>query len=154
MEKRKKVLITGSSGFIGDHLVRYLQAKGYFVIGADIVNPKYTRPDVFYLYDLRNTLTVNSIFNENEGIDEVYNLACLMGGMGYIGDDHHAHDIMTGSTMIIANILNASVLHKVPLNFFSSSACVYNESHGLSCKSGFGLWLAKAFFRENVQSSK
>lgn len=123
--KQKTILVTGSSGFIGGHLVAKLKSQGHITIGADIVVPKYERPEKFYLADLRNQNEVYKIFLENR-IDEVYNLACLMGGMGIIGDDKYSHDIMTGSTMIVANVLDWSVKFGVKKLFYSSSACAYN----------------------------
>lgn len=124
-----KVLVTGSSGFIGGHLVRRLKSKGYYVIGVDIELPKYEKPDIFYQLDLRSQNQCNSIFNSNCDISEVYNLACLMGGMGYIGATEHSHDIMIGSTLIIANVLDCCVRGKIEKYFYSSSACVYNMNY-------------------------
>lgn len=120
-----KILVTGSSGFIGGHLVRKLINQGHYVIGVDMAPVRYTHPDAFYCYDLRNQELCKDVFSKHE-IDEVYNLACLMGGMGYIGSNDHAHDIMTGSTEIIANVLDCCIEHKVKKYFYSSSACVYN----------------------------
>jgi len=129
MNKKKNIIVTGSSGFIGGHLVRKLKSEGHFVVGADIEKPKYERPHLFFNYDLRDSILTKRVFFANNRmveIDEVYNLACLMGGMGYIGDTKHSHDIMTGSTQIIANVLDACISHKVKKYFYSSSACVYN----------------------------
>lgn len=122
----KKVLVTGSSGFIGNHLTRYLKNKGYFVVGADIVKPVYEQPTVFYNYDLRNQLLCTKIFDAHRDFDEVYNLGCLMGGMGFIGDKSHSYDIMVGSTQIVSNIIECCIDFKVNKSFYSSSACVYN----------------------------
>ena len=36
--KRKKILITGSSGFIGSHLVEHFVSKGYEIIAFDRYN--------------------------------------------------------------------------------------------------------------------
>lgn len=124
--KHKIALVTGSSGFIGGHLVDKLRNLGYFVIGADIEPPAYVQPDQFFHFDLRKQSLCEGIFFETQ-IDEVYNLAAMMGGMGFIGDEKaHAHEIMTGSTQIVANILDCCVRYKVKKVFYASSACVYN----------------------------
>lgn len=122
---RKNIIVAGSSGFIGGHLVRKLMGQGHFVIGIDIVEPKYTYPNRFYKFDLRRQDLCELVFRVG-GIDEVYNLACLMGGMGYIGSTDHSHDIMTGSTQIVSNILDCCINSNVSKVFYSSSACVYN----------------------------
>jgi GDP-D-mannose 3', 5'-epimerase len=131
----KTVVVTGSSGFIGGHLVRKLMKEGHTVIGVDIVEPKYEVPDYFHQYDLRNQKLADWAIGEFLKVDEVYNLACLMGGMGFIGDESKSYDIMVGSSLIVANILNACVKYKVRKIFYSSSACVYNESHQWSPES-------------------
>lgn len=121
----KYILVCGSSGFIGGHLVRKLNDQGHCVIGADIEEPKYKNPTYFNQVDLREMDQCELVFEEGI-IEEVYNLACLMGGMGYIGSTDHSHDIMTGSTLICANVIECCIRHKVKRLFFSSSACVYN----------------------------
>lgn len=122
-----KVLVCGSSGFIGGHLVKRLRDEGFFVIGADIVEPQYNKPHIFYKHDLRNNLQCRQIFVDHR-IKEVYNLACLMGGMGYIGNPEHSYDIMVGSSLIVANVLDVAIEFKAEKIFYSSSACVYNEN--------------------------
>lgn len=122
----KKILITGSSGFIGNALTKKLKKEGNYVIGADIETPKYTHPDEFYHVDLRDYNSTEFVFQNKKKIDEVYNLACMMGGMGYIGNEEHSYDIMVGSTQIVTNIIDCSLKYGVKKHFYSSSACVYN----------------------------
>lgn len=149
----KTILVTGSSGFIGTHLVRRLKSEGHFVIGADIEPPKYEHPNAFFNYDLRVKNLCGLVFTPNrfiagyEKIDEVYNLACLMGGMGFIGNPEHSYDVMIGSTQIVANILDCCVEHKISKVFYSSSACVYNQqlqestySYGLKESDAYPSW--------------
>lgn len=123
---KKSIIVTGSSGFIGGHLVRYLKKHGHTVIGVDIEQPQYEGPDLFFQYDLRNQDLVNRLFSEAKYIQEVYNLAATMGGMGYIGNPEHSYDIMVGSSQIISNVLDCCIKHNVEKVFYSSSACVYN----------------------------
>lgn len=123
----KNIIVTGSSGFIGGHLVAKLKALGNQVHGIDIVPPMYERPTDFHEIDLRKEGEVEYLFHEIGRPDEVYNLACLMGGMGFIGDPKHDYDIMVGSSRIITSVLESSRKVKAGKSFFSSSACVYNQ---------------------------
>lgn len=121
-----KVLILGSSGFIGSNLSAKLQSEGHAVTGIDIVAPIYNIPNNFYLSDLRYDYDLFSIQNK---FDEIYILACLMGGMGYIGDEKkYGYDIAIGSTQIITNVLDWCKKYQPKAKiFYSSSACVYNQ---------------------------
>lgn len=125
-------IVTGSSGFIGGHLVKRLRDEGYFVIGIDIVEPEYNKPNLFFNRDLRIQAHCKEVFQYwqlRDGIDEVYNLACLMGGMGFIGNPKHSYDVMVGSSQIVANVIESSTECGVKKSFYSSSACVYNQSY-------------------------
>ena len=42
MSDKTRVLVTGAGGFIGNHLVDYLKAHGYWVRGVDIKMPEYS----------------------------------------------------------------------------------------------------------------
>lgn len=121
----KTILVTGSSGFIGGHLTKRLKADGHYVVGADIEKPKYTWPSIYLERDLRKYDECSDMFLKYK-FDEVYNLACLMGGMGWIGSTEHSYDIMIGSSQIVTNIIDCCVVFEVPKIFYSSSACVYN----------------------------
>lgn len=125
----KRILVCGSSGFIGSNLVDKLQKEGCFVIGVDMEEPKYSKPNYFVKWDMRwawrDYCDVSEI---SEGVDEAYCLACLMGGMGYIGDEEkYGYDIAIGSTQIVINFIDLCKWFKIPKVFYSSSACVYNQ---------------------------
>ncbi|HUB58877.1 MAG TPA: NAD-dependent epimerase/dehydratase family protein [Candidatus Micrarchaeia archaeon] len=121
-----RILVTGAGGFIGHHLVKRLKTEGNWVRGADIKLPEYesSPADEFELLDLRNY--ENCLLATREGIQQVYNLAADMGGIGYI--TAYLADISRNNILINANMLEAGRQNSVARFLFSSSACVYAQS--------------------------
>jgi nucleoside-diphosphate-sugar epimerase len=118
----RRALVTGAGGFIGHHLVKYLKSQGYWVRGADIKMPEYeaTAADEFRQLDLRRW---ENALSATEDVDEVYNLAANMGGIGFI--ESHKAEIMHDSALINLHMLEAARTNGVRRFLFSSSACVY-----------------------------
>jgi nucleoside-diphosphate-sugar epimerase len=126
MSKKKRLLVTGAGGFIGHHLVKSLKAEGHWVRGVDLKRPEYedSAADEFEVLDLR--LWNNCLTATSGGIEEVFNLAADMGGIGYITEFHA--DIARNNTLINTHMLEASRQSCVKRFLFSSSACVYAQS--------------------------
>ena len=119
---RRRATVAGAGGFIGHHMVKYLKAEGYWVRGVDIKQPEFegTAADEFALLDLRgweNCLAATS------DVDEVYQLAADMGGIGYI--TAFRADVARNNVLINAHMLEAAREQAVERYFFSSSACIY-----------------------------
>ena len=123
---KKKYLVCGAGGFIGGHLVENLRNEGHEVVCADNKPYEYwfqiNESNKNYSLDLKeyeNCLTVT------DGVDYIYNMACNMGGMGFI-ENNKAECML--SVLINTNLLRACLVNKVKKYFFSSSACVYNAT--------------------------
>jgi len=121
----KKILVTGAGGFIGGHLVKELLNKGYSVRAVDI-KPFKEWYQIFN--DVENNQLDMAIkencFKMTNGASEVMNMACNMGGMGFI-ENHKAECML--SVLVNTHMLMACKENKVKKYFFSSSACAYNK---------------------------
>ncbi len=122
MEKQKRVLVTGAGGFIGHHLVKYLKHRNYWVRGVDIKYPEYedTVADEFKLLDLRRW---TKCLHATRGVEQVYNLAANMGGIGFI--ETHKAEITHDNVLINIHMLEAARLNGVGRFLYTSSACIY-----------------------------
>lgn len=124
----KTALVCGAGGFIGGHLVKHLQQKGYWVRGVDIKPHEWSpkTADEFLLLDLREEEHCRQALALSAGrFDEVYQLAADMGGMGFI---HSAEcEIMHNSALINIHMIHNATELKIPRYFFSSSVCVYRD---------------------------
>ena len=126
----KKALVCGAGGFIGSHLVRRLKKDGYCVRGVDLKYPEFskTEADEFIKGDLRNLSIVDVCV---DGVDEIYQLAADMGGADFIFTGLNDSEIMHNSAMVNLNIVDSMKRFGVKKVFYSSSACMYPETHQL-----------------------
>jgi nucleoside-diphosphate-sugar epimerase len=117
-----RVLVTGAGGFIGHHLTKALTAKGHTVRGVDLKQPEYesTAATEFRLLDLRRW---ENCLEATKGVEEVYNLAANMGGIGFI--ESHKAEIMHDNVLINMHMLEAARLNGVKRYLYTSSACIY-----------------------------
>lgn len=124
MKAKPRILVTGAGGFIGHHLVRRLKKEGFWVRGVDLKSPEFesSPADEFFVRDLR--LWENCLKATRE-VDQVYNLAADMGGIGYITANHA--DISRNNTLINTHMLEASRVNGAQCFLFSSSACIYPQ---------------------------
>ena len=125
MIKNKKILVVGAGGFIGGHLVRKLLNNKNKIVATDIKPKEYWFQDFdesqnYYATDMKD---INNCRKVTKDVDYVFNMACNMGGMGFI--ENNKAECMQ-SVLINTNLLIACKEEKVKRYFFSSSACAYN----------------------------
>lgn len=121
-----KFLIVGAGGFIGGHLVsRLLKAKEHEIRAVDL------KPLELWFQKFDNVENFSLDMQEYENcikmskdVDYVINLACNMGGIGFI--ENNKADCML-SVLINTNLLRSCRLNKIKKYFYSSSACAYNK---------------------------
>ncbi len=122
-----RCLVAGAGGFIGGHLTARLLSEGYEVRAVDI-KPRdewwqwHNEVEKYHGFDLRDPAVCRSMC---EDVDYVYQLACLMGGIGMI--ESRVYDCSLNA-LINIQMLKAAEACGVKKFFYSSSACVYNAS--------------------------
>jgi len=83
---KKKILITGATGFIGSHLTELCVKKGFKVSAFDRYNPQYNlnclnnskyKKDINFIFgDIRD---YDSVYKASKGMDIILHLAALIG---------------------------------------------------------------------------
>lgn len=135
-----KILITGSAGFIGYHLSKYLLSLGFDVVGLDNLNAYYDvnlkrarlmqlnlcKKFEFHLLDLSDSLAIFQLF-EKEEFSHVINLAA-QAGVRYSLENPQAY--IDSNITGFLNLLEACKLQKDSLEhlIFASSSSVYGTN--------------------------
>jgi GDP-D-mannose 3',5'-epimerase len=119
------ILVSGAGGFIGGWLVRYLQENGFTNVRAVDNKPLEDWYQVLPGVDNRvaDLRALEVCQDAVRGVAHIYNLACDMGGMGFIEANKAACMI---SVLINTHLLMAANEAGVQRYFYASSACIYN----------------------------
>ena len=131
----EKILVTGSSGFIGMHLCKSLLEDGYQVVGIDNMNDYYdpnlkkARLKELYLYDnfkflkadISDYPSVETAFKDFEP-EKVVNLAA-QAGVRYSLENPQAY--IQSNVVGFMNILECCRHHQVKGLIYASSSSVY-----------------------------
>ena len=125
MQKDDLILVTGAGGFIGGHMVRTLRDRGFRHIRA--VDRKPFEEWYQFFDDVENLhlnlALLGACQTAAKDADYVFNLACDMGGMGFI-ELNKALCML--SVLASTHMLVAAKDAGAKRLFYSSSACVYN----------------------------
>jgi len=127
-----KILITGSSGFIGSHLVEHLVKKGYRIVAFDRYNSnnhygwleksKYKKKIEFILGDIRD---YDSVSKAMKGCQSVMHLAALIGiPYSYVSPTAYVKTNIEGTL----NILESAKILKLKQVIVTSTSEVYGTA--------------------------
>ena len=140
-----KILITGSAGFIGFNLVKFLlDSSNHKIIGIDNINNYYSinlkkkRLNVlkkykkfsFYKIDINNKKAIDRLFKKKK-FDIVFNLAA-QAGVRYSIENPKA--FVDNNISGFYNILDASIKYKIKKVLYASSSSVYGDSSDFPLK--------------------
>ena len=122
MSGKGLILVTGAGGFIGHHLTTYLVERGYRVRGVDLTYPEF-EPSLAHEFELLDLRRWPDCLQATRGVEQVYNLAANMGGIGFI--ESHKAEIMHDNSLINIHMPEAARLNQVKKYLYTSSACIY-----------------------------
>jgi len=122
-----KILIAGAGGFIAGHLIKDLLSKGHEVVAADIkdIDKWYQVFPNARNFEKCNLQEKDNCYKLTKGVDRIYNLACNMGGMGFIENNKA---LCMENVLIQTHMMMAARDNKVKEVLYSSTACVYPAS--------------------------
>ncbi len=108
----KKILVTGSAGFIGGYVVQELLDNGWTVVGIDnyskygpIVKSYDTHPNYnFVRGDVKNTELLKELLHDCE---HLLSGAAMIGGISYFHE--FAYDLLAENERIIASTFDAAI---------------------------------------------
>src|SRR3989344_4059880 len=136
--KQKKILVTGTAGFIGYHLAEALLKGGYFVVGVDNFSPYYdvrmkearhkllqkNKKFHFYKISIADYAALEKVVKK-EKPDVIVNLAAQAGVRFSLKDPWSYADANYLGTL---NIFEVAQKYRVKRVLFASSSSVYGDN--------------------------
>ena len=111
------ILVTGSAGMIGGHLVQRLMENGYHIVGIDRKLIKFPNNNNHFEVDLGDKMLLDSIFSKNK-IDRVIHLAALAhttDGKKYPKSEYEYLNVACAK-----NIFDVAASRNIPILFIST----------------------------------
>lgn len=136
---KKRIVVTGGTGYIGSHTAVELMNEGYEVILIDNLSNSEavvadrigeitgTRPQL-EIFDIRRRKKLNKFFMENSNIDAIIHFAAYKAVGESVGKPlkYYKNNLVT-----LMNLLDAMKKFGIPSFVFSSSCTVYGQPEKL-----------------------
>lgn len=106
------VVVTGASGFLGQHLMARLRSLGYDPYGVSS-----------QAYDLRREAHIEALFKHVGKVDVLYHLAAIVGGIG--ANSAHPGLFFYDNMKMGLNIVHAAMAHGVGKVVVVGTTCSY-----------------------------
>lgn len=131
----KKILITGSAGFIGGYLVQEFLDRGHTVVGIDnyskygkVIKSYDNHPNYeFHEGDVKDTVLLKKLASD---CDYIVGLAAMIGGITYF--HKYAYDLLAENERIMASTFDAAIdafkNHKLKKIVILSSSMVFEST--------------------------
>tara|TARA_Y200000002_G_C22686987_1_gene666330 strand:- start:202 stop:1209 length:1008 start_codon:yes stop_codon:yes gene_type:complete len=133
----KKLLVTGSAGYIGGTFVYEALKKGFSIIGIDnfsnsnisttnFFKKKYPKQFKFFEIDIRDRAKLNTVFKENKNTHSIMHFAALKS----VSDSEEKFDLYWENNVFgTKNVLEVMKENEIKNIIFSSSAAIYGEQN-------------------------
>lgn len=156
--RKKKILILGGSGFIGEHITKYFSKKKNIKVHSTYYKkkPKKLKNVKYYKIDLTDKTSLDKIF---KNIDIVIQAAAVTTGSKDVLNKPYLHvtDNIIINTLILRSIYHSKVKHMI----FFSCTVMYESSNGFHSENSqkiiksnspyFGVGNAKMYIEKQMQ---
>ena len=158
---KKKILLTGGTGYIGSHAWCALLAAGYDVVGLDnlcnsvaevvgrVAEITQTQP-CFVEGDVRDEALLGRLFSQHK-IDSVIHFSALKSVGESVENPLSYYDTNLNGLLTLSKVMT---LHGVQNLVFSSSATVYGDPHTVPIKENFPLSASNPYGQTKLMSEQ
>lgn len=112
----RKVVVTGSSGVVGSHIVEELIRHGYEVVAVDQVRPKQP----VCQYAIVNSMNLGEVYGALAGADAVIHMAAISSP-----EEHTGEVVFRNNVVSTYNVLEAAAGLGIRKAVIASSICAY-----------------------------
>lgn len=125
LNKRKKSLVTGGSGYLGSHVCKLLKENNWHVSIVDIKKPEHDYYDDFQQQDICDFENLNHIFWKKNSFDVVFHFAGKIEVGESVEDPTKYYHTNVGGTCTLLRVMS---LFKCKNIIYSSTAGLYRSS--------------------------